>query len=74
MCGEIAGDKKLIPVLYGMGLDEFSINPGNIMETKYLISKLSKEYITERIDNLLKLDTSEEVENYIDTHIINNLF
>jgi len=73
MCGELAGDKKLIPVLLGMGLDKFSVNPSNIVETKYVISKLSKQEIAIKTEELLELASSDEVENYIDSHFKNNL-
>lgn len=40
MCGEMAGDMDAIPVLAGYGLDEFSVSPGNIGETKNLLQTL----------------------------------
>lgn len=32
MCGEAAGDELYIPLLIGLGLDEFSMNSNNILK------------------------------------------
>ena len=41
MCGEAAADPGLAPVLLGLGLDEFSVEPNAIGAVKYAISKTS---------------------------------
>lgn len=37
MCGEAAADTRLIPKLIEWGLDEFSVNPGSILQTRKAI-------------------------------------
>ena len=37
MCGEAAADQKLIPHLLKWGLDEFSVSPGSILQTRKTI-------------------------------------
>ncbi len=37
VCGELAGDPTAIPILLGLGLDEFSMNPAAIPEAKQVI-------------------------------------
>ncbi len=34
LCGELAGDPRIAPILMGMGLDELSVNPGSVLEVK----------------------------------------
>ncbi len=41
MCGEMAGDAEAIPILLGLGLDEFSMNAVAIPEAKAIIRSLS---------------------------------
>lgn len=41
MCGEAASDIKLIPKLIEWGLDEFSVSPGSILQTRKTISEYS---------------------------------
>ncbi len=41
MCGESAGDQRMIPILLGFGLDEFSMSPISILPARKLITSLS---------------------------------
>ncbi len=43
MCGEMAGDEIAIPILLGLGLDEFSMSATSILPARTQISKLSKK-------------------------------
>lgn len=70
MCGEVAGDTKLIPVLIGMGLDEFSMNPGSILKARYQIRNTSKKEMKTHIDNIINLASARDVENYIDENVL----
>ena len=70
MCGEAAGDEKLIPILLAMGLDEFSMNPSSMLKARWIINNTSKEEIVPMLDEILSLPTAEEVEKYIDDNII----
>ncbi|MBS4990532.1 MAG: phosphoenolpyruvate--protein phosphotransferase, partial [Streptococcus thermophilus] len=40
MCGEMAGDQTAVPLLVGMGLDEFSMSATSILRTRSLMKKL----------------------------------
>ncbi|GFN36491.1 phosphoenolpyruvate--protein phosphotransferase [Tepidimicrobium xylanilyticum] len=70
MCGEAAGDEKLIPVLLAMGLDEFSMNPASILKARYIINHTSKKEVESMLDEILSLPTAEDVEKFIDKNII----
>ena len=41
MCGEAAGDQRMIPILLGMGLDEFSMSPISILPARKFITSVS---------------------------------
>lgn len=70
MCGEVAGDEKLIPVLLGMGLDEFSMSASSILKARYLIKNTSKKEVETMLEDILNLPTAEDVEVFIDNHIL----
>jgi len=64
MCGEAAGDPKLIPILLGMGLTEFSMNPSSILQARWILRNLRKSDLEEAASTVLSLATAEEVENF----------
>lgn len=61
MCGEMAGDQTAIPLLLGLGLDEFSMSATSILPARSLISKLSKAEMAELAAKALNKSTVEEV-------------
>jgi len=65
MCGEMAGDVRAIPILIGMGLDEFSMNAPSILRARDLIRKVSYNYFKKVAEDVLMLATSEEIEHYL---------
>jgi phosphotransferase system enzyme I (PtsI) len=60
MCGEMAGDPAAIPVLLGLGLDEFSMSAGSILRAKRLIRSLSREACAAKAQQALVAATSAE--------------
>lgn len=70
MCGEAAGDEKLIPILLGMGLDEFSMSSSSILRARWIINNTSKKEVEAMLDTILSLPTAEDVERFIDENII----
>ncbi|MCU9612280.1 phosphoenolpyruvate--protein phosphotransferase [Caldibacillus lycopersici] len=61
MCGEMAGDETAIPLLLGLGLDEFSMSATSILKARSLISKLSAKEMEELAANALQKSTVGEV-------------
>ncbi len=66
MCGELAGMQKAIPILLGLGLDEFSMAPRSIPEAKWLISQFSDARAREIAVQALNKATAVEIEKYMD--------
>ena len=65
MCGEAAGDATFIPLLIGLGLDEFSMNANKVLNVRKLIRKLDFKECQKLADEVLKLATSDEVEKLL---------
>ncbi|MGM0524478.1 MAG: phosphoenolpyruvate--protein phosphotransferase [Bacillota bacterium] len=65
MCGEMAGDSIAIPILLGLGLDEFSMSATSILPARTQIKDLSKEELRSFKDELLSMSTADEVEAFI---------
>lgn len=66
MCGEAAGDIKFIPLLVGLGLDEFSMNANKILNTRKLITSLNFEKCQNMANKILKITSTEEVKEKLE--------
>jgi phosphotransferase system enzyme I (PtsI) len=65
MCGEAAGDPKLIPVFIGMGLDEFSMNSPSILRARYIVRNINKKDMEIIAKSTLDMENALEVEEYL---------
>ncbi|MFC0557855.1 phosphoenolpyruvate--protein phosphotransferase [Halalkalibacter alkalisediminis] len=65
MCGEMAGDEVAIPLLLGLGLDEFSMSATSILPARSQLLSLSKEELAAFSNEMLHLDTADEVEQRV---------
>ena len=62
MCGEMAGDQTAVPLLMGIGLDEFSMSATSILKTRSLMKTLDTSKMKELADRALtECYTMEEV-------------
>ena len=66
MCGESAGDQRMIPILLGFGLDEFSMSPISILPARKLINSVSFEDMKKFSEEILALGTAEEIKNHVE--------
>jgi phosphotransferase system enzyme I (PtsI) len=65
LCGEMAGELIAIPILLGLGLDEFSMNPPSIPYAKLLIRSISLERARAVAEQALKMSDSEEIRELV---------
>ncbi|MDR4997640.1 phosphoenolpyruvate--protein phosphotransferase [Brevibacillus parabrevis] len=70
MCGEMAGDPVAVPILLGLGLDEFSMSASSILPARKQLSLLSREEMEKHIDTILQMSTSAQVEAFVKTTIM----
>ena len=61
MCGEMAGDQTAVPLLLGLGLDEFSMSATSILKARRQINGLSKNEMAELANRAVECSTQEEV-------------
>ncbi|WP_349408066.1 phosphoenolpyruvate--protein phosphotransferase [Pseudalkalibacillus sp. SCS-8] len=70
MCGEMAGDEIAIPILLGLGLDEFSMSATSVLPARSQLLQLEKETIANHVDTILQLDSDEKVKDYVQEHFL----
>lgn len=61
MCGEMAGDEIAIPLLLGLGLDEFSMSATSVLQARSQIKDLKQSDMKELAEKALAASTSDEV-------------
>jgi phosphotransferase system enzyme I (PtsI) len=69
LCGEMAGELLAIPILLGLGLDEFSMNPPAIPFAKRLIRSISIEKAKQVAETALNLNGDQEIRDYVQEQI-----
>ena len=65
MCGEMAADPLMVPVLVGFGLQRFSMNPQAVPVVRALVRQLSYREAVHIARQAAKLVTAREVEEYL---------
>jgi phosphotransferase system enzyme I (PtsI) len=62
MCGEMANEGQFIPLLIGMGLREFSMQPAALLDVREQIRDLHAEELTQLVGRVLdNLDRTDPI-------------
>lgn len=72
MCGEMAGDQIAVPILMGLGLDEFSMSATSILKTRSLMKKLSTDDTKKLAEKAItEAETNEDVIKLVEETVNN---
>ncbi|WP_170006795.1 phosphoenolpyruvate--protein phosphotransferase [Bacillus fonticola] len=69
MCGEMAGDITAIPILLGLGLDEFSMSATSILRARSFIRGVKRSDMQAIAQEALTLGTADEVEKLVEQRL-----
>lgn len=70
MCGEMAGDEMALPLLMGMGLDEYSMSATSILRTRSMMKKLDTKEWAGYVDEIIaNCATVEEVQDFVKSRL-----
>jgi phosphoenolpyruvate-protein phosphotransferase (PTS system enzyme I) len=61
VCGEMAGDVALIPLLLGLGMDELSVGATSVPRVKMAVRNLAIPECQQLVSDVLELQTSAEI-------------
>jgi phosphotransferase system enzyme I (PtsI) len=61
ICGEMAGNPLLVPLLIGLGVDEFSVSPSSVLVVKDVIRKLRYSQAEELAETVMASGTGSDV-------------
>ncbi|SPF38572.1 Phosphoenolpyruvate-protein phosphotransferase [Syntrophobacter sp. SbD1] len=61
LCGEMAGEPMYVPILLGLKIDSFSMNPTSLPRVKNLIRRSSMKECCRFANNVLRMSTAQEI-------------
>jgi phosphotransferase system enzyme I (PtsI) len=61
VCGEMAGDLALTPLLLGLGMDELSVGASLVPRVKRAVQSLSQSECQNLVNEIMALDTPSEI-------------
>jgi phosphotransferase system enzyme I (PtsI) len=62
VCGEIASDTRMAPILVGLGVDELSMTPTALLAVRTALTEYPREKLTELAEKVCSMSTVAEVE------------
>jgi phosphotransferase system enzyme I (PtsI) len=65
MCGEMAGDEIAIPLLLGLGLDEFSMSASAIPYVKEMVRGMTMKDARAIAERVMDCSTSAEIKQIV---------
>jgi phosphotransferase system enzyme I (PtsI) len=65
ICGEMAGDPACFPLLYGLGLREFSVAPVSTLEIKDIARRVTEREASAIAAKALAMDSPRDVERLL---------
>ena len=68
VCGEMAGDARLLPLLLALGLREFSLHPSHLLEVRRTIRACDLGQLSQHRDALLRCRDRRAVERWLEQH------
>lgn len=66
LCGEMAGDRRYTALLLALGLTDFSMHPGLLLEVRETISRLDHAALRARAPALLRAPTRQHIRRIFD--------
>ena len=66
LCGEMAGDKRYTALLIALGLTDFSMHPGQLLEVREVINTLDRAALRAHAPALLRAPTRERIERLLE--------
>ncbi|HLI09307.1 MAG TPA: phosphoenolpyruvate--protein phosphotransferase [Ktedonobacteraceae bacterium] len=71
LCGELAADPRIGPLLAGLGVQELSMSPAAVATVKAELHQQTRDYWRQRAQALLKAETAQEMNEMLQVPIMN---
>lgn len=67
MCGEMAGEPVAVPLLLGLGLDEFSMSATSVLPARTQLRSLKKTDAENLVEEAMKCSTADEIAELVES-------
>jgi phosphotransferase system enzyme I (PtsI) len=74
ICGEAAGEERLVPLWVALGVSQLSVAAGTVGPIKRVISAISREEAKEWFDSVTLLESPADINAYLDNALNNLIF
>ena len=64
-CGELGSDPQVLPLLVGLGLDELSINPANLLDVKVALIEGNYSHFVHHAQHITQLTRITDIRKAI---------
>jgi len=68
VCGEMAGDPRLSPLLLALGLEQFSMHPATLLDVRQVVRACDLMHLRARLPALLRARDRSGIERWIARH------
>jgi phosphotransferase system enzyme I (PtsI) len=69
LCGDLGGNEHAIPILLGLGIDDFSMSASLIPEARYVIRNSNLKKTQKLAATAVNLSTAQEVRELVETYL-----
>ena len=66
ICGEAGGDRRLLPLWIGLGIDELSTVPKSILKIRKSLAKLDCKKCNKLVDKVFKMNTASDIKKLLE--------
>jgi phosphotransferase system enzyme I (PtsI) len=70
LCGEMAAEPRYLPVLLGLGFEEFSMNPVAIPAAKRMVGNVRVEHARNVVQQALKMASTRDIEALVESELM----
>jgi phosphotransferase system enzyme I (PtsI) len=74
ICGEAAGEERLVPLWVALGASQLSVSAGMVGPVKRVIGAISREEAREWLGSAMLLDSPADINAYLDNILTNLIF
>jgi phosphotransferase system, enzyme I, PtsP len=70
ICGEMAGEPMMVPILIAMGFDVLSMNATNLLRAKWVIRHFKMSRAKQMLERVMEMDNAYMIKRYLENALV----